>query len=66
MPCNFCKGEEITKRYERNKWELGLYEWDDEYYLEIRFRDSEFVEWDCRFRINYCPICGKRLGGVNQ
>ncbi|PKM58890.1 MAG: hypothetical protein CVU99_16255 [Firmicutes bacterium HGW-Firmicutes-4] len=69
--CKFCTEEKEIRQNGRRKGDFKIEIWkndsqdlDDEFYLNIQHSNQNIYEED--FRINYCPICGRKLNDQGE
>ena len=58
--CKFCDLEPLKKDYSSKP---GYYYFTEDYELMLYIRNENFAaDRFCYLKMNYCPICGKKLG----
>jgi hypothetical protein len=58
VSCKFCEGKEEVKAWGNSGSSMAIYEADLECMFELGFMHYEYLT----FKINFCPMCGKKLG----
>jgi len=56
--CNYCEGDSLIKS--NDNWEISI---DDtsEITIEYYMKGYESYQDNAYFKVNYCPMCGRRL-----
>ena len=60
--CKYCEGDLYNKKYlYEDKYGDNTAFINDENEIYVSIREEEYID-EMKFKINYCPMCGRKLG----